>query len=210
MAFESLLAVVTPAPSRDLTTLATVAQECRCSVEDLTDGLELIAAASDAIVAFTKREWVSEAVRQTFRGNGRRVLSLFLDRAPLTTLTSVTVDGSALNLATEVEYDARRGLLYRLDLDERVEWGCRLVVVEYTAGYTPPSVASCTMPALIQRIAAKTVAGWRSGQGSNTRVRSRTIEDVGSVSFVDPKADDAGFPPGIADMLRPHQWKRAG
>ncbi len=210
MAYESVLVVVTPAAIRDLTTPAMVAAECGIDVDALGDGVDLIQAASEAIVAFTKREWVAESVRQTFRGDGRRVRSLFLDRAPVSEFTSVTVDGTALNLNTEIEYDAKAHVLYRLDLDCRTDWCGRVVVVEYTAGFIPPAAADSNMPALIQRAAAKIVAGWKAGQGRDPRLRSRTIEDVGAVSYVDTTAADHGFPPGIAQILQPHQWRRPG
>lgn len=210
MPFETLLTVLTPSASRDLTTLAQVAAESSVTVESLSDGPELIAFASDVVVGYTGREWVRESVRQTFRGDGRRVNALILERAPVTTLSSVSVDGMALNLATEVEYDARLGALYRLDLDSRIEWGGRVVLVEYTAGYISPALASSNMPMLIQRATAKIVAGWRAGQGRDPRLRSRTIEDVGAASWIDPKADDYGMPPGISALLDPHRWRRPG
>jgi len=210
MPFESVLTVVSPATIRDLTTVAKAAAECGVTVDAFAGSIDLIAAASDAIVAFTKREWVQETVRQTFRGDGRKVSALFLERAPVSSITSVTVDGTSLNLSTEIELDPKAHTLHRLDLDCRIEWGCRVVVVEYVAGYIPPGLANSNMPALIQRAAAKIVAGWRAGQGRDPRLRSRTIEDVGSASWVDHAADEYGMPPGIAALLGPHQWKRAG
>lgn len=208
MAYEALLTVVAAAASRDLVTLNTAALECGADIQSIPDLSLLVAAASEAIENYTGRKWVSESVRETFRGSGQGVMRLLLARAPVETITAVTVDGDALNLATEVECAADAGILYRLDLDQRVQWGGRTVVVEYVGGYKPAGSSSANMPAVIQRVAAKIVAGWYHGQGQDPRLRSRTIEDVGAKSWVDPTPDDLGLPPGIAGILEPLRRKR--
>lgn len=210
MPFESLLSVVTPADRRELTTLAQAAAECRVAVNAFPDGPLLIAAASEAVVAYTGRQWIRETVRETFRGDGRRVRALFLQRVPVVSIASVTVDGLARNLATEIECDTGAGLLYRLDLDQRVEWCAKLVVVEYSGGYLHPNSAGMTVPALVQRATAKIVAGWYHGQGRDPRLRSISVEDVGSKTFLDPGDADHGLPPGIAGLLDPLRRKRLG
>lgn len=208
MAYESLLTVVSAAASRDLVTLGAAAAECGTDMQSIPDLGLLVAAASEAIENYTGRRWVSESIRETFRGSGQGVMRLLLARAPVVTITAVSVDGESLNLATEVECATDAGILYRLDLDQRVQWGGRTVVVEYVGGYTPPGASGANMPAVLQRVAAKIVAGWYHGQGQDPRLRSRTIEDVGSKSWIDPTPEDLGLPPGLAGILEPLRRKR--
>lgn len=206
---SSVLTVVTPAAAQDLATLAMAATECGSTVSAIPDLGLLVAAASEAVVNYTGRAWVREAVREVWRGDGRRVRALLLRRTPVYEITAVSVDGVALNLATEIECDTGAGTLHRLDLDARIDWGGRVVVVEYVGGYLAPGATGSNMPAVVQRAVAKIVAGWYHGQGRDPRLRSQTTEDVGSKSWVDPSADDLGLPPGIAALLDPLRWRRA-
>lgn len=210
MPFDSpVLTVLTPAASHALSTLSATAAECGTTIGAIPDLGLLVRAASEAVVAYTGRSWVRESVREVWRGNGQGVRALMLRRTPVVEVTAASVDGVALNLATEIELDAGPGLLYRLDLDDRISWGGRVVRVEYSGGYLPPGADDADMPAIVQRSVAKIVAGWYHGQGRDPRLRSQTIEDVGSKSWVDPTADDLGLPPGIAPLLDPLRWRRA-
>lgn len=201
MPYSSLLAVVMPATDRALVTLSAAATECGAAISAIAEIESLVAAASADIAKFTGRTWILEGVRETFRGDGQNVEALTLRRYPVIAISAVTVDGRALDLDTEIECDADSGLLHRLDLDGRVRWSGRTVVVEYTAGYVPPGTANSDMPPEVQAAAAQIVAWRYHARGRDPRLRSRAIEDVGSISLLDPRDSDHGFPPGMAARL---------
>lgn len=211
MSLDRLTAIVTAATSRDLTTAASVARHAGVTVGDLADATSLIAGASEAVVAVTGREWVAETVRDTFRGDACNTVALQLSRGFVTSITSVSVDGVALTVATETECDTKPGLLYRLLNTGRVTWGGRLVVVEYVAGYTPAGAAGGTpLPAVIERATAMIAASWHLNYGRDPTLRSVTVDKVGGRSWLDPDPEALGIPAPVFNLLQPSRRRRLG
>lgn len=135
---DSFLTVTAAATTRDFTTLATAKLEMGIT-DTSSDALlqRWISASSANVEAYLHRQLAAETVREEFRqrvGEAKVLGSVLLDRRPVTSITSVTVDGSLLDPA---EYQVNTAsMLFRLTADERADWDFRKLVVVYTAGYS--------------------------------------------------------------------------
>jgi hypothetical protein len=137
---NSILTVTTPASSYDLTALATVKTELGIADNTENDKLRTwITQASIIAASYCRRVFARETLTETFRP-ARNCSShgefLILQRRPIASITSVTVDDVAVD-AAEYETDANPGLLYRLDSSGyRSCWySAKSIIVVYLAGY---------------------------------------------------------------------------
>src|SRR4051794_17929667 len=106
------LVVVSPAATRDMTTLVSVKRELGLAEEgeDLLLA-DLIAQASSAIEAECRRRFVREGVVETAIGRGRALLMLTL--TPIVAVESVMVDGVTLDAAAWQVISPDAGLVFR-------------------------------------------------------------------------------------------------
>jgi hypothetical protein len=199
------LTVTTAATSSQLTTIAAATAEIAGS-PDAGDVQRWIDAASAAIARHTCRVLARETVTETFWLEGRRHEALRLDRVPVSTLTSVTVDGSALTLSTEVLLEPDSGLLHRLSGDNPCDWYANKVEVAYTGGWLLPGAAGANLPADIERACLVTVAAMAAGTGRGPQLRSESADGIGATSWLDPRAEDGALPWSAAALLAP--WRR--
>lgn len=148
----SILTVVTPSGSYDLTVLATVKLRM-----EITDGAQdallsdLISKQSIRAANYCNRVFGLETLSELFRripaggGPGARGSTaplLALTRWPVASIVSIIEDDTTTLATTDWEIDADTGVLYRLGSDgNQVSWSASKIVVAYTAGYTLPSGA---------------------------------------------------------------------
>lgn len=199
------LSVTTAATSSGLTTIAAAKAEIGGS-PDAGDVQRWIDAASAAIARHTGRVLARETVTETFWLEGRSVEALRLDRVPVATLTSVTVDGTALTLATDVLLDADSGLLHRLSGDVPCDWYAAKVEVAYQGGWILPGASGANLPADIERACQLAVVAMSAGTGRDPQLRSESAEGIGAASWLDPRAEDGALPWSAAALLAP--WRR--
>lgn len=133
-----MISITTPATDRNLLTAAQLRRVAGVSADsvELTElGLQvsdsisnMCKVVSDGVSVPTLR---SETITQTFRSVCQD--ELLLDRVPVTSITSVTVDDTVL---ADIEYEQSTGLLRRLNTsDHQTRWYGRKIVVVYVAGY---------------------------------------------------------------------------
>lgn len=194
-----MLQVITPAVTNDLTILATVKAELRLTAATDDAYLDsLIAQVSDACARYCRRSgWGRETVRQTERLTRCREV-IILDRDLLPAVSAVTVDGTAL---AGTDYERDGALLHRLSSDRRVDWTGSKVVIDYQAGF-----ATLTdLPYDLERAALEWIKAAYSARGRDPLLRSQSVQDVGSESYLDPRSGMEAMPPQCAALLDP--WR---
>jgi len=140
----------------------------------------LIAAASAAVQTYIGRPLAVGAYKETVRLS-RPVPELALSRWPVVAVSAVTVDGVALDVATDIEADKESGLLRRLRASGRYEcWPVSTVVATYEAGYE-------TVPADIQQAVLTLVSDAWAKRGRDPGLKSIAIGSI-SLGYLDPNA----------------------
>lgn len=147
-------------------------------LSDATDDARLVRAAdgaSEQFEAAVARSFVTRSVTETVNGTGRNVLSL--RRRPVTAMTSVAIDGVAID-SSEYAVDAELGLLW---LKTRTfTGGVQNVVVAYSAGYGAQDAA--TLPAdVVQAVLDLAKAAYDALSAGATAVNSVS---VGNQTFI--------------------------
>ena len=203
-----MLTVITPATSRLLTTVP--AARDLLGLGDEVDEIylrDLIAQASAAIVSHCRRPFARETVRETFRP--RASAPLILSRSPVLGAATVTLDGAALD-ASVLDLDPESGLLHRVDgLGLRTCWSGYGAAVEYTAGWLLPGQDGRDLPPDVEQACLTIVAARHAGRGRDPMQRSRSVEGVGSSSWI-AAADMGALPPQATDLLAPYRRFVAG
>jgi hypothetical protein len=199
-----ILTTVTPATVTALTDLHSVQAELGLSGTTEAGYLQRqIAQASATIASWCGRAFAQETVREVWRPD-RWVESLSLARFPVTSIASVIEDGTTL-AATDYEVAPESGLLYRLSGDERTTWRARKITVQYTGGYILPEQPNRTLPHDVQRACILMVAAAYLAKGRDPMLRSESAQDVGQVSYLDPRAGMESMPPQAAALLQPYR-----
>ncbi|EHM01418.1 hypothetical protein HMPREF9946_02157 [Acetobacteraceae bacterium AT-5844] len=196
-----MLTVIEPAASFDLTTLDDVKAEL--GITGTAEDAQLqkrISRASDLIARYCDRVFARERVRETFV-IGRCSRPLRLDRKPAQILI-VSVDDAPLEDGQWALDDA--GGVVRLSGGVPGPWWGTTVAVEYYGGYVLPGAEDVPdapkMPAALEQACVTLVTALYAGAGRDPMQRSRTVEGVGSTSWV-ATADMAGLPPQVSGML---------
>lgn len=217
-----ILDVVTPAPNQDLVSLTDARDELDAPRTSDTRLKRYITQASEAIATFTRRVWRQETVTETFyspyfmgnwgswgwgwgwrwspyRRSDGKPNPLVLQRYPVSSITSVVVDGTALD-PTDYLLDGAKGLLYRWDPDGSVAmaWGAQTVAITYVAGYqladVPPDVQQACMTMIRQRYFSR---------DRDPYLRSRNVPDVQEESYW-AGPDQSALPPEACGLLERH------
>lgn len=200
----SILSVVTPADSYDLTVLATVKAELGITgTSEDTNLARWIRGASSAIATYCRRVFAQETVRETFRlRRGHHWACepvLPLKRYPIASITSVTEDGTALT-TDQYEVEPESGLLYRLCDGLRREWTAATVVVVYTGGY----VLLPELPDAIEQACISLVSHYRANAGRDMALRSESIPGVVDRAWwVNTTGADSSMPPDVPGLIDP-------
>ncbi len=201
---SSILTTITPATVTALTDVPSVQAELGLTGQTEAGYLRgQIAQASAAISSWCGRAFAQETVREVWRPD-RCVESLSLARFPVTNIASVVEDGTTL-ASSDYEVDPDSGLLYRLISDERTAWRARKITVQYTGGYILPEQANRTLPHDVQRACILMVSAAYLAKGRDPMLRSESAQDVGQVSYLDPRTGMEAMPPQAAALLQPYR-----
>lgn len=187
-----MLTVLSPAASRDLTTLAVVRTEVDAGDADL---IRYITQASAVIAAACDRVFGAETVTETLRGRCPAD-DLVLTRFPVTAIASVTENGTALD-PTDYECDLSAGTLIRLRSGRPCPWPSGSVVVEYTAGYDLPTGT----PEPLARATMLLVRAYAAEEPGNPRLRREEIDGIGAMEYF--RATDSGLPIEVEALIVP-------
>lgn len=223
-----MLIVTTAAESPDLTTLDYVRRRLRVTTEADDDELAtLITEKSADAATWCNRVLVQETVSETIRF--RSVEASFCDfdvvterhpswtappypiqlqRYPLASVTSVTVDGTALT-ASDYEHADDVAQLWRIDATGcRIGWSGLTVVVVYVAGYVTDAGDPMTVPPDLQGAIVEMVKMDFAADTRDPAIKSETIDGIGSTDYWVggiPGDSEDGLPPQIARRLRPYR-----
>lgn len=195
----SIVTVTVPAVSQDLTVLATVKNELGIT-SDTNDDAKLavyIKQASDAVSAWCRRVFGQETVSETFRPSFQ-VGKLILDRRPVSSITSVTEDGTALS-ASDYELDAESGMVTRLYSDCQSNWSASKITVVYVAGYELLD----SLPHSIEKATILLVKNYYYSGPRDPLMKSVDIPGVMSESYW--VGDNGSIPDEVADLLGPYR-----
>lgn len=133
------------------------------------------------------------------------VRALVLARAPVVSVTSVTVDDVALD-ASAYRLDAEGGRLFRLDASgypTHWEFGKSAVVV-YTAGYLLPEEAGRTLPHALEGAVIELVQSYWLSRGRDPMVRGEDVPGLGRVDYWVGSVGAAGeLPPSVMAKISP-------
>jgi uncharacterized phiE125 gp8 family phage protein len=196
-----MIVVTTPAASRRLTTVARVKAELRITDSLSDDAIGLaIDEASAAITSAVGRVLVRETVTETIETTG----DVRLSRFPVVSIENVTLNGAEVP-ADGYELD-RVGILYRFNFGRRIFWASGRMVVRYVAGYAAADATDPhPLPRDLERAAIITAGRFFEDRGRNTSIRSESVDGVGAMSFLDPRGEDGGLPPGVRHLVMPHR-----
>lgn len=199
---NSILTVTTPAPDRNLLTLAEL--RAAAGVSDNSQDASLIELGkqvSAAIVAachipaagIVPATLRQEALIETFRG-AAVCGGLMLSRRPIVAVAAVTEGDAALDIDYDIESDSAGGVIYRLSSDARIAWACGKIVVSYSAGWA-------TVPDDLKFAAVKFVQSLRQQGDRDPMLKRKTTEGVSTFEWwVDPTKDSV-VPGEVMDLL---------
>ncbi|EHM00534.1 hypothetical protein HMPREF9946_02574 [Acetobacteraceae bacterium AT-5844] len=200
-----MLTVVTPASSSALVSLEVAKSELEIPADDTSQDEKLrraIARASAMIARHCNRVFAREQLRQTFRPMTSD--ALLLARSPAT-VTAVTSDGQPL---TGEEWELDQCLLYRLRGGCRIPWFGRVVVVDYAAGYRmpegPQENEAPELPLDLEQACLQLLTFLRESAGRDPMLRSLSVPEAISQSWLDPRAGAAQLPPQVAEAVAPY------
>ncbi len=210
---DSILTVTAAAESFDLVTSEDVQLELGYATSEQAWIDAKITRASAAVATHCKRVFAKQTYSELFRPD-RSVEALVLAEYPVRSVTSVTVDGTALE-TTDYEVDPASAMVYRLCGDARICWyGCKITVA-YIAGYVLPDTVPDEdeetddvpdLPQDIQDAMILLMSSARAAKGRDPTLKSEDIPGVRSSSWwIGGVGDDtAAFPPEVAALLAPH------
>lgn len=199
---------VTTAPSvTRLATLERVKLELGItdSANDALLGAKIDEATSD-IEAHLGRTLNRATLTETFwHDKYACVSSLVLSRAPVASITSVTVDDVAVD-SGEYRLDGDGGIVFRLDDTGYPDvWEfSKSVVVVYAAGYLLPGEASRDLPAAIEAATVELVQSYWLSRGRDPTIRQEDVPGLGSVTYWVGAVGEAGeLPPSVMSKIMP-------
>jgi len=177
---NSIVTVITAAPTHDLTTKETVKAELGIGDGSEDEKIRIwIRQASGVIAAACGRVFGRETVTEAFRIEGCRSTPwLSLSRYPVSSVDGVTVDGTAL-VVDDYEIDPDSGLLYRLSSSARAYWDAGRHVVTYTGGYALLD----GLPYPLERGAIALVKQYRFSAARDPLLKGESVPGVGDAQY---------------------------
>jgi hypothetical protein len=203
-AMSSIVTVLVPADSFDLTTLDDVKLELGITGTGEDAKLQRwITQASYIVANYCKRVFARETISETFRWGAWAGCAdtLALSRFPVESITSVTVDGTLLDPAA-YEISPTDGLLYLLDsLGRRSLWSFSIsIVVVYIGGRTLPS----TVLQDVEHATIAIISDMRADAGRDSDVVEEEIPGVMRKRWWSSGDAKTTLPLDIAGLLDPH------
>jgi hypothetical protein len=207
---RNIVSITSAAPVTALVQLARVKQEF--GITGTTDDALLTAkiaeASDDVAAALGFVPWL-ETVSETFWHEGQFEYPeyLILNRTPVTSIASVTVDGCVLD-PSRYRLDAATGLLYALSASGWPEyWQIQQgAVIAYAGGYLLPGQDGRTLPAGIEGAALSLMQSfWAArGPGRDPNVRSEETQGIGRIEYwVGTVGDPDQLPDQVLRKLAP-------
>jgi hypothetical protein len=200
---QSSLTVLTPAQSESLVSLyeARLALNLTASNAVLDEQLEmLIEWGSAEIAALCNRTFAQETVTETFTQLDSHHSRVYLTRYPVTDISVIEEDGTAMVVDTDYQLDAASGLITRVD----AVWGTPLTVT-YTGGYDLPNDAP---KALRQAALLMTREAYYAMSRGDASIRQISHKES-RVTYFDPNAksssgggDSSPARRAIGDLLK--------
>jgi hypothetical protein len=194
-----MLRILTPPSGYHLTTVSRVREELRLGDEPQDAVIkDWIGDASRSISDYCERVFGRQLVeeRMDLRDHGESVIRLRMMPA---VVEQVTFAGQALS-DTDWYYNDEGGLCRLVD-GEPVPWPWRYLTVRYRSGWRLPGEAERDLPENVEAACLQLVASRYHGGGRDPRLRSETVEGVGSTSWTDYRAGAGGMPQNIAEKL---------
>jgi hypothetical protein len=209
---RSLVTVTAPNAERMLTTLSRVKLELDITStdtnRDMLLNLKILEASDDieASLGFTVRK---ETVSETFwpEAGDNPFEYLVLNRTPVVSIASVTVDGFAY-VSSQYRLDPDTGQLYALDLGGYpcAWYFCKSVVVVYDGGYILPSESNSTLPSGIQGACVELMSDYWAAKGRDPSVKSEEIPGLIRTDYWVGAVGEAGeLPPRVVMKLAPYR-----
>jgi uncharacterized phiE125 gp8 family phage protein len=206
---RSRVVVNTPAGETNLTTLARVKAELDINnaAKDAVLNAKIAEASSDieAYLGYSvKRETVTEEFWQSM-SQWDEPEYLLLDRTPVATISSVTVDDIALD-STLYRLDAESGALFRLDASGYPSRWCigKLASIVYAGGYLLPGEAGRDLPPAIEAAAVELVQDFWFAKGRDPTAMEEEIPGVMRVRrWVGAVGQTGELPPSVQSKLAP-------
>ena len=193
--------VTAPAANQDLTTLAIAKDHLGITGSDSDVKIaRWIVSASDAIARACLRVFASETISETLFLD-QSLESIVLRRYPVTSIATVTLDGTVLDPA-EYIVDPETGILIYLISGEKAKWVGSKVGITYVAGY---NLTTLTPPSLSQACLAL-VAHQNSSEGRDPMAKRVEIPDVMTVDYWVGGSGAAGeLPPEVVSLVQPYR-----
>ena len=207
---KSVLTVVTPGTSVDLTILANVKAELGITSTTEDANLETwIDQASGVITAACNRVFAKETVEESFRVRvqyGKQwpePEKIILQRAPVTSITSVVEDSTTLVRGTDYEIDYDSGVLTRLSGDYETRWSFSTLVIRYVTGYDLLG----ELPIAIERATISLVKSYRSAATRDPMLKSEEVPGVLTQTFWVGSVGDVlnGLPQDVETLIAPYR-----
>lgn len=206
------IATITDAPDPEeavLTTLENVKEELHIaeSVTTYDDILtRKIREATSDIEAHLGRVLSRATLSERFWGDPGCSEYLILARAPVASITSVTVDDVALT-ASDYRLDPDTGQLYRLDssgFPSFWSW-CKDVVVVFVGGYLiSDDPEEATLPPVLEAACIELVSSFWQSRGRDPLVKAENIPGLGSFEYWVGAVGEAGnLPPSVDAKIAP-------
>lgn len=197
---------------RSVTTIATGPNETKLTtIERVKQDLSILDTANDALLAAKIDEASSDieahlartlsraTLTQTFWGGQGYAEYLVLDRAPVASITSVTVDDVAVD-SDEYRLDGDAGILFRLDSSGYPsvwEWSKSIIVV-FAAGFLLPGEQNRNLPFAIESAAIELVQSFWLSRGRDPMVKAFSAPDLGAYEYWVGAVGEAGqLPPNV-------------
>ncbi len=216
---ETVLAAASNTTARSLTTSANVKTALKiadAASDTLIDAL--IPRVSALVVSWCRLAaddagsvptFGRETLRATWQASCHgRGCDLWLPwRLPVSSIDSVTEDGTALTVTTDyVRVGARPGRLRRVSDGEPTYWSPAKIIVEFKAGFASP--AADNVDATIEAAVIEQIKAMLLGADRDPAIRSVSSPDVASETYSVTGGDVMGASvllPTVRDMLAP--WR---
>ena len=215
----SLLNVITPATTHDLTTLEIVKDEL--NVTDASSDTRFarwISATSDYIEKFCNRVFATEQVSELWRASDRGAVygtymrdhlsdqpdALSLRRFPIVEITSITENTGGDPLTTDdYEMEVATGLLWKMVDGYRSHWWGPSVTVTYTGGYDLPDHP----PPALEQACLMLIKIRNDGINRDRLQRAQVIPGVLEEQWWNPATPgQPGMPPEVEEILTPFRY----
>lgn len=209
------ITVVTAPEATDLTELDTVKAELGITSTDFDTLLtRFIKVSSDKIRNYCGRDFALTTVDETITHDGR--FRIVLSKFPVTTVTSVTYKGVAVDSANYILTNPDAGFLDYISTDTwKYTGGAYDYVIRYQYGYVLPSFATGTrnLPYDLEQAAIDLVKQAYFSRERDPDIAKETVPQVYETQYrsaiAGSSADKTSIPSSVATLLAPYVAVRA-